>query len=48
MKAIRQADSEKHPAGQAGWIDDDNLKSVVLDGRFDMERVAELLSEQRP
>jgi hypothetical protein len=45
LAAIRKADAEKHPAQQAGWINDDNLADTVLDGRFNFERVVEILNE---
>jgi transcriptional regulator with XRE-family HTH domain len=44
LEAIERADDEIHPSFQA-YIDGDELTDVVLDGRFDLERVAEILNE---
>mgnify|MGYP000450996017 CR=1 FL=1 len=42
--AIRKSDSERHEAQQA-WFDDDKLDDFYIDGRVNLNRVAELLNE---
>lgn len=44
LGAILAADSEKHPSQQAYFIGD-NLTDTLIDGRVNLVRVAELLSD---
>lgn len=45
LSIFMQANGERHESEQA-WIDEEmGIDSVVLDGRFDFERIAYLLSD---
>lgn len=48
LAAMEKANEEVHPAQQAyvdGYGDDKNPAEVVLDGRFNLNRIAELLND---
>lgn len=42
--AISMADQEVHATQGLGWFDTDHLDDVIIDGRINLIRVAEILS----